>query len=117
LAGFSVANAIYDKVDNFQFLRIKDLKPTAPRVKARREERTRELHCDYLDKYGSNVFKILGKSEKDNSITYAEFDYIDAIARQLYKELMELSESATPVTEVSDELRDAMKEVIGSSVH
>ena len=80
------------------------------------EEFEGELHCDYLNKYGSNVFKILGKSEKDNSITYEELDYIDAIARQLYERLMELAHSATPVTEVSDELRDAMKEV-GSSVH
>jgi len=81
------------------------------------EEFEGELSCDYLNKYGSNVFKILGKSEKDNSITYAEFDHIDAIARELYKKLFELMESATPITEVSDELRDAMKEVIGSSVH
>jgi hypothetical protein len=75
------------------------------------------LSCDFIDKYGRGGFKILGTSEKDNLITYAEFDSIDAIASELGEKLFELLQSATPITDVSDELRDAMKEVIGSSVH
>jgi hypothetical protein len=75
------------------------------------------LSCDYIDKYGSTVFKLFGSSRKDDSITYAEFDSYNVIANELFNKLNELLATATPVAEVSDELRDAMKEVIDSSIH
>jgi hypothetical protein len=81
------------------------------------EEPDDRLSCDYLGKFGETVFSKLGTSKTDNSITYKEFDQYDAIASELYKKLCELLASTTPITEVSDELRDAMKEVIDSSIH
>jgi hypothetical protein len=75
------------------------------------------LSCDFIDKHGYTAFRKPGTSAYDNSITFAEFDAYEAVAAELYKKLLELLASATPITEVSDELRDAMKEVINSSVH
>jgi hypothetical protein len=81
------------------------------------EELDGRLSCDFINKSGHTVFRKPGTSVYDDSITFAEFDSYDVVARELYKKLRELWESATPITEVSDELRDAMKDVIDSSVH
>jgi hypothetical protein len=81
------------------------------------EELDGRLSCDFINKSGHTVFRKPGTSVYDDSITFAEFDSYDAVASELYKKLRELWESATPITEVSDELRAAMTEVIDSSVH
>ena len=42
-------------------------------------------------------------SEPDNSITYTEFDFYDALASDLHEKLQELMDLAYPITE--DELQ------------
>ena len=81
------------------------------------EEGDDRLSCDYLGTFGETVFSKLGTAKTDNSITFAEFDSYNAIASELHKKLHELLQSATPVTEIGDELREAMEEVIDSSIH
>ena len=76
------------------------------------------LSCEYINKYGEMVFsKKPGTSEKDFFITYAEFDFYDAVATDLQEKLGELSDSAFPITE--DELRHAIEieEAISSSAN
>jgi hypothetical protein len=49
-------------------------------------------------------------------ITYAELDRYDTEASELYEKLEELAESAIPITEPSEDLRNAMiEEAIRSS--
>jgi hypothetical protein len=68
------------------------------------EEDKSRLSCDYINKYGGTIFsKKPGTSESDNSITYTEFDFYDALASDLYEKLQELLDLAYPVTE--DELQ------------
>jgi hypothetical protein len=72
------------------------------------------LSCDYINKYGGTLFsKKLGTSEPDNSITYAEFDFYDAIASEVYEKLNDLWNDAMPATE--DELRHVIEKAIDSS--
>jgi hypothetical protein len=64
--------------------------------------------CDYINKYGETVFpKKPGTSEKDQFITYAEFDLYDELASDLYEKLEELCGSAFPITE--DEFQHAIE--------
>jgi hypothetical protein len=77
------------------------------------EETDSSLRCDYINKYGGTSFAKKLKTSGDDSITYAEFDFYDAVAREVYDKLYKLWESAIPVTE--DELRYAIEEAINSS--
>ena len=70
------------------------------------EDKTGSL-ADYINKYGETVFPKLGTSAKDYSITCAEFDSYDAVASELYEKLRELLDSATPITQISDDLSPA----------
>jgi hypothetical protein len=67
------------------------------------EDKTGSL-ADYINKYGETVFPKLGTSAKDYS---AEFDSYDAAASELYEKLRELLDSATPITQISDDLSPA----------
>jgi hypothetical protein len=73
------------------------------------------LWCDYVNKDGDTDFRKPRISEKDNHITYDEFDAYDVEASALYEILEGLVNSATPITEVSDNLRLGIEEAISSS--
>jgi len=61
------------------------------------------LTYDYVNKEGTVFSKKPATSELDDSITYAEFNFYDALASDLYEKLQELLDSAYPITE--DELQ------------
>jgi hypothetical protein len=74
------------------------------------------ISSDFIDKSGNADFSKPGTRAKDNMITYAELDRYDAEASKLYEKLEELAESAIPIAEPSEELRNAMiEEAISSS--
>jgi hypothetical protein len=59
------------------------------------EEDANGLSCDYINKYGGTIFSKKPATSEDNYwITYAEFDFYDAVATELYNKLQELWETA-----------------------
>jgi hypothetical protein len=74
------------------------------------------ISCDFINERGDTDFHKPGTLAKDSMITYAELDRYDAEASELYEKLEELVESAIPITEPSEDLRNAMiEEAIRSS--
>ena len=74
------------------------------------------ISCDFINGRGDTDFLKPGTHAKDNMITYAELDRYDTEASELYEKLEELAESAIPITEPSEDLRNAMiEEAIRSS--
>lgn len=74
------------------------------------------ISCDFINERGDTDFHKPGTHAKDNLITYAELDRYDTEASELYEKLDELAESAIPITEPSEDLRNAMiEEAIRSS--
>jgi hypothetical protein len=68
------------------------------------------ISCDFINASGNTDFHKPGTHAKDNMITYAELDRYDTEASELHEKLEELAEEATPITEPSEGLRDAMTE-------
>jgi hypothetical protein len=70
------------------------------------EEGKDRVTYDYLNKEGTVFSKSPATSELDDTITYTEFDFYDALASDLYEKLQELLDAAYPITE--DELQHAI---------
>jgi hypothetical protein len=80
------------------------------------DEEADGISCDFMNERGDTDFYKPGTHAKDNMITYAELDRYDTEASELYEKLEELTESAIPITEPSEDLRNAMiEEAIRSS--
>jgi hypothetical protein len=73
------------------------------------------LWCDFIDKYRHLDFGKPTTKDRDRVIKFAEFDSYDADASELYDKLEELLASATPLTDVDNDLRIAIEGAISSS--